>query len=728
MKSAMAAAFATLLISGTAFADEPVPEIDIVGTAPVPGAGIPREQVPANVEILGSDVLDKGEAVNNGIGKNVASANLSDTESNPWQQDLYIRGFNASPVLGTPEGIAVYQNGVRINEPFGDTVLWDLIPTFAVRQAEIVPGSSPLYGLNALGGSVGIQMKDGFSFSGNSIDVAGGSFGRARLIAESGQNFGDMATYIGFMAGHDGGWRHSDASDILQGFGDFAFRGSRGNAGISVTLAGDTLNENAAIPIQDSREAAFAVPDVARDRVFLVQGRGDYALSDAWSLRGTAFFRSTQTTATNGGFSTDYPGVTGTFPVQTSDTNGLGGSFEASNTSSLFGFNNIGAIGGDFSYAHTSFNLNTLAGFTTFQNGGTTTYSLGYPLPGAPTISLTTNRMVYGIYGRDTVSLTDSLAATVSGRFNVDSISLSDHLGEGLGGSHFFPSFDPSAGLTYNLPFGITTYANFSEATRSPTAAELSCANPINSCTFPLSFISDPGLKQVTARTLEAGARGKIRDGELTLDWSAALYGTRNENDIIFISAPSSINPLSGYFANAGTTQRLGAEASVKGRWGKWDFRASYGFVDATFRSTLLLPSQNNPAADMNGNILVRQGDRLPGIPQHLGKVGLGYEPLPKLHVGLDLTVVSSQYFRGDEANLQAPLDGYFVLDAAINYEVVDGIQLYFDGQNITNNRYSTYGLYGDPTGNGAFPRFTDPRFIVPAQPFGFWAGVKATF
>ena len=53
---------------------------------------------------------------------------LSSQTGNDFQLDFNYRGYVAGPVIGTPQGLAVYQNGVRINEVFGDVVNWDLIP------------------------------------------------------------------------------------------------------------------------------------------------------------------------------------------------------------------------------------------------------------------------------------------------------------------------------------------------------------------------------------------------------------------------------------------------------------------------------------------------------------------------------------------------------------------------------------------------------------------------
>jgi len=93
--------------------------------------------------------------------------------------------------------------------------------------------------------------------------------------------------------------------------------------------------------------------------------------------------------------------------------------------------------------------------------------------------------------------------------------------------------------------------------------------------------------------------------------------------------------------------------------------------------------------------------------------------------VELDATGVSSKYFRGDEANLQAPLPGYAIFDALLSWQANPKLAFFLRSENLLDRRYSSFGLYGDPTGNGAFPQFTDPRFYVPGQPCGVWLGMR---
>jgi hypothetical protein len=159
----------------------------IVSVTPLLGTGVSLNHVPSNVQTLRAAQIDSdhAQALTDSMDRHLSSVTLADTEGNAFQQDLVARGFIASPVLGTPQGLALYQNGVRINEAFGDIVLWDLVPAFAIGQLQELPGSNPVFGLNALGGAVTLKMKDGFTYSGSAADIDGGSFGRVRATAQT---------------------------------------------------------------------------------------------------------------------------------------------------------------------------------------------------------------------------------------------------------------------------------------------------------------------------------------------------------------------------------------------------------------------------------------------------------------------------------------------------------------------------------------------------------------
>jgi outer membrane receptor protein involved in Fe transport len=750
--SAISRGAAALVLAGLCTAiGSPAPADDVesvfvIGDAPADIRTI------APVDVSASHALTVTDLIN----ENIPSAFLSDTESNPFQKDLYYRGFDASPVLGTAQGLAIYQGSTRINQRFGDTILWDLMPSFAIRSVDVVPGSDPVFGLNALGGAIVFNMKTGFDMpAGEQFDIAGGSYGRARIVGEAAGQFGDEAFYLGASATEDSGWRRSSASQVYTAYGDFAARAPKASGDISVSLATDSLNENGAAPVQDNAVAAFAIPDTAKGQDFLLQGHGEYDFAAQSLLRGSAYVRATHIETANGqasGFApcagapailcdgdgnqleteagqpiTSGIGGDGTDGVETIATTAYGASIELDRSDDLFAHDNSITLGNTVDYATTGFGSSTLLGNLTFQPGGTTTMPFDIYLGGPQyNVRLETVNFNEGLYAQDMFALTSTLSLEVSGRYHFDRVDLKDRLGGALSGDHRYAGLNPALELVWKPADGITAYAEFEQSSRTPTAAELSCSNPAQPCLFPLSFISDPNLKQVIARTIEAGVKGDGGFDDVTFAWSADVYATRNENDIIFESSGPFIG--SGFFANIGATQRIGAEISVDGKWRQFDFRGSYGFVNATFESAFTDLSPNNPAADANGNIFVKPGDRMPNVPRSSAKLRLGYQATSRLHIVLEGLVESVQFLRGDEANLQQTLPGYVVFNADIDYQLTSNLQLYIEGENIFDRHYATFGLYGEPSGNGTFPQFTNPRFIVPAEPVAVWAGVRAQF
>src|SRR4029077_12574450 len=159
----------------------------------------------------------------NALEKFVPGIVVNEVAGNPFQPNVQFRGFVASPVSGTPQGLAVYQNGVRINEAFGDTVNWDLIPTAAIQSVAVI-ANNPAFGLNALGGAINITMKNGFNYHGAEIDTMGGSFGRIQSSAQWGQQYGNWAVYGALEGVHDDGFRNFSPSAVRRFYGDVGYK------------------------------------------------------------------------------------------------------------------------------------------------------------------------------------------------------------------------------------------------------------------------------------------------------------------------------------------------------------------------------------------------------------------------------------------------------------------------------------------------------------------------
>src|SRR6266568_2711520 len=286
-----AAGFGAAMLPGAAVAQGVgLPEIQVVTTSPLPGAGLDRDKVPAMVQTLSADDFQRtySPSVTDTLMQRIPGVSTTDVQGNGFVQDLRYRGFVASPVPGTPQGLAVYLNGIRVNEAFGDTVNWDLIPTNAIDRSDLWT-NNPIFGLNALGGAVNLQMKNGFTYQGFESEAQGGSFGRFTGEAQYGVQIGDRAAYIAAEGLHDGGWRFKSPTDLARLYGDLGWRNDAAELHLVVSAASSSFGASAATPIQlldrDDR-TIFTTPQTTENKMGLLALNGRYSLSDAWSLQG----------------------------------------------------------------------------------------------------------------------------------------------------------------------------------------------------------------------------------------------------------------------------------------------------------------------------------------------------------------------------------------------------------------------------------------------------------
>ncbi|EEF26293.1 conserved hypothetical protein, partial [Ricinus communis] len=241
--------------------------VDVVSTTPLPSIGTPINQVPANVQTASSKAIEEQRNldISEFIDANLGSVNTSNTVANPYQADVSFRGFTASPLLGTPQGLSVFMDGMRVNEPFGDVVNWDLIPANAIASINLIPGSNPVFGLNTLGGALSVNTKSGSEFPGTSVTALGGSWGRRSLEVETGGANADKSLDY-FIAGNtfkEDGWRDHSKSEVNQLFGKVGWQNDKSDLDLSVMFADTNLEGTQALPrsMMNNRKQAYTWPD-----------------------------------------------------------------------------------------------------------------------------------------------------------------------------------------------------------------------------------------------------------------------------------------------------------------------------------------------------------------------------------------------------------------------------------------------------------------------------------
>ena len=771
-----------------------LPEIRVIGTTPLPPprpaarpaasaatpaatvaapaepGAIDRDKVPSNIQTLSAADFDPATTPSllDALARGLPGVALSDQTGNQFQLDLNYRGFIASPVIGTPQGLAVYQNGVRINEVFGDIVNWDFIPQNAISRMTLVP-SNPIYGLNAIGGALSFEMKNGFTYHGVEGEVSGGSYGRIGSSVQAGGQVDNLSGYIAADAIDDAGWRDYSASSLRRVYVDLGARGDQTEFHVTFTGADNNFGAAAATPVQmleQNWSSVYTLPQTTQNQLAFLTASASWKPSDTWTYQANAYFRNfnqahvdgngtnTQNTGcpdptvlcfpnlngtvsnliTTTGQTVPATGLLGTSVLGEIDrtwttTNSFGGTAQAASSEKVFGHDNNFVVGMSIDRGLVQFSTTSELGtinpnqFPFVQGSG---LFIDQPSGDVAPVGLGATTLYTGVYTTDTFDVTPRLSVTAGARFNFAQINLMDQLGNDplLNGSHDYSHFNPMVGATYKLTPNLTLYGDFAVANRAPTPLELGCSDPLRPCLIDNALVGDPNLNQVVTYTFEAGLRGHFDIAKGQLNWTVGAYHALNTDDIINVASPI---PGHEYFQNGGDTLRQGIEANATYKWDRWNVYANYTYVDATFLNALTLSSPFNPYADANGNIFVVPGDHLTGIPDFRFKLGAEYRITDPWKLGADLNVVGSQYLVGDESNQNPRIPAYWVVNLHSSYQISKNFEVFGLVKNLFNQHYYVYGTFFDTT---SFPylNLTDPRTFVPGMPFAAYIGARATF
>jgi len=735
--------------------------IHVIGVTPQQGADLPEAMIPYNVQSTTSGELDRTQtlSITDYMNRNMTGVTINSATANPLQPNLQFRGFTASPLLGGSQGVSVYLDGVRVNEVFGDSVNWDLIPEEMISTMSVISGANPVFGLNTLGGAIQIRSKDGFSDPGLHAETSGGSFGRSESTLQGGNNNGTWGYYL--LANHfeETGWRDYSNSNATGFLGTLSWRADNASVDLHLAHSETKLNGNGASPIEAVAirpESVFTAPDRTQNYYSLINLQGSYRFSADSTLSAAMFKRQVNTRSYNGDASDfnlcdDGDGFLceGDAPVIDQFGNRVPSTFDAINNigvrrqlsyggslqwvdkSKLFGLRNQFAAGVDYDHGRVGYSaLLELANLIVDPDlplSSITSANSGVFVPD-DALDVYAYNVNIGAYATDTVSLTERLALTASARYNHTHSVIEDVAGTNpdLNGEHRFGRLNPALGMTWQWTPAVNLYGGYSESTRAPTAVELACSSPDAPCKLPNEFVADPPLKQVVAKNWESGLRGSFDGGWFgTTRWKAGLFRTTNVDDIEF-QATGGAQSNEGFFANIGDTRRQGLEASLSGKAfdNRIDWFVNCTHLDARYLTPFSEISANHPDADPDtGLIGVEKGDHLPGLPQNTVKLGADYAITRQFTLGGDIVYNSAQYLRGDEANLLAPIGGFALVNLRAVYRAGAHFSTYLRLQNIFDRRYADFGVIGDAT--AVLPQFTDPRLLSPGAPRAAWIGVS---
>ena len=756
---------AIFFLSPSAFSEETITTstIDVYSSSPLPSIGLPKNMVPANIQTIKASELNaqSGVTIADYMVNNLQGVTVNEVGGNPFQLELNFRGYNATPISGNPQGLSVYIDGIRANQPFSNTVLWDLIPNFAISDMQVVAGSNPVYDLNTLGGSMSMQTKSGQNFKKNNLDVTAGSWARNSSVLEAGGVLEDsnMDYYVGYEHFTENGWRKFSPSHVNQLFGKLGFESEMSRFEVSYTGAHNLLIGNGLTPkdlLGAERDGIHTLEDETKNEYSQIALNMSHFFDEETMIAGNAYYKRSDQATFNGDLndefcdedSHDESECTAAQQAQSaSDAENLNeGVFNRTNTlQDVFGLNLQTTFDQDWLGRRNQIIVGTSAEYSqikfkqTGQEVGTLMASgfFGGALGDIEqSTGLTGKTKTYGAFITNTHALNNRLNINTAVRYNhvqIDNRDTFNSIGSSasLTGKNHFERFNPSIGITYQPNEILTAYSSYSESSRAPTSIELGCANPAQPCNLPTQMADDPPLNQVVAKTLEGGVSGRVNKNT---SWNMSIYHATNNDDILFVYANAS-NGL-GYFTNVAETTRKGIDVGFKTKFDKLALNVNYGFVMAQYGSNFTLVNEVNSSASSDA-IQVSDGDYLPNIPKHHLKIRADYEIKPGWNLGSTLTGFTSSYMMGNEnqqhdssGGLQAETPGYVIVNLDSQYNFNEGWDFHAKFINIFDQEYTTGGRLAE-TRVQTDRSFGDERNVaslIPGAPRAGWIGISKSF
>ncbi len=726
-------------------------EVEVVATSPLPGIGIEEDKLPYDVQSVTAEDIARGQTMNltDYMARNLSGITINEVQGSPFQADIAYRGFRLSSILGSAQGLSVYLDGVRVNEPFGDVVNWDMIPEAAIGNVTLVPGSNPIYGLNTLGGALAFTTKSGLTAPGTELKVQAGSFGRKRIDVSHGSKDDDgYHRFISATAFDENGWRDYSAGTLGNVFAKIGRQQNDSNWDLSLVVARSALLGNALLPSRNygpegedsptgsmyerKRDWIYTHSDKTWNDLNMLTFNFQRLLNDSTELSAMAYVRQGKRRAYSG-------------DAEREESSTVPGTYE---DEAVVNYNNSRqtSYGGSVNYtrlliAH-QLTLGASADASNIRYGASQAECEGLSDSRSPvdcdervrTSGVTGKTTALGIYASDTWTMNERTFVTGAARFNHATVANTiTNYEDGVGTarpreSFTYNSLNPSVGISYKAAPAVTLFGNIGQSNRVPTVIELGCADPNEPCRLPTGLQADPYLKQVIARTIEFGTRWRLAESEFT----ASVYRSENKDDILFRAV--SVTGL-GYFSNFSRTRRQGIDLSARTEIGAVSLHASYNYLDATYQD-------DGELFGGERNISVRPGTRIAGLPKHTIRVGADWRAQPKLVVGGTVLATSSLVSQGNEDGLigdgekvNASVKGYAIMNLHANYEASKGMDYFVRINNVFDTRFETYGMMAlnmfDQNGNQYSSPTSAPtvsRFIAPGAPRNFMVGLRYRF
>ncbi len=746
------------------------------------------QSIIGQTQILNSDDLHQfpTRSLAEIIRNELVSVNINDVQNNPFQPDVQYRGFTASPLLGLPQGLSIYVNGTRFNEPFGDTVNWDLLPLEALDNVVLFSTSNPVFGQNTLGGALALNTKNGFNYQDTEVDVSLGQYGRKEWSVQSGMNQGNWGLYVLVNQYKEDGWRDYSPSEVNQFFSTLSYKGDNSRINVTWLHADTELLGNGAIPEDlpkfESRSSVYTHPDQTNNKLNFVSVDINTQLSDTLGLIVNAFYRDNETQSINGddsdygaceimpelvtlcemdddddddldgsgdddgddekleavefvGYedlafsqisSVDPDDVDGTYNTGRAENKNMGITAQLSQRHSIGSLPSQTIYGMGLIDGDINYQADTTFGILendTPQDSRTVVPLIGI-MDAEARVRLDVETRTTFAYISNVTQVNDAMTLNIAARFNRDHIVMNDLIKEGEG------SLDGDHRFTsFNPAIGLSYDLTDTSAFNISYAQATRVPSPAElSCADeddPCRLPNGFVADPPLDKVVTRTFEASFSGSFNKLFFNATAFHSQSLDDIIFQQAGSTSSR--GYFINVDKTQRLGIELSAQRQFTQWSISTSYNYLDATFESSFTSFSPMNP---LGPNRQVSPGDTIPGQPQHQIKIRSTYAVFDNWNIGAQFIYASKQYYRGDEANENKQIDGYGLVNVFSEFVFNNQLSFALRVDNLFDHDYDTFGTYAeaDEVLEDIYPEIDSPYFIGVGHPRTFSVNARYRF
>ena len=637
-------------------------KVDVVETTPLAGVGLSRMEIAAPVQTATARDINESGALNlsDFLNRRLDGVHVNEIQGNPFQADINYRGYTASPLLGTPQGLSIYMDGVRLNQPFGDVVSWDLIPRVAVSEVALMPGSNPLFGLNTLGGALSMETKNGLRDRGTVLELSGGSFGRkAAEFEHGGFTKNGLNWYLASNMYFEDGWRQASPSDVRQFFGKLGWQRAATTLGLTLGYANNSLVGNGLQEqrfLARDRASVYTTPDITANRAPFFSLNGRRSFGSNVSVAGVAYYRYIRMVTVNGDVSENSldqsvyqpsaadiqalqaAGYSG-FPLSGANAsntpfpfwrciaqalqrdepgekcNGLinrthaqqqnyGLSGQATWLATPHGYRNQFTAGAGYDGSIVTFGQSAQLGYLNPDRSitGINAFADGVTGGNVNGDPFDTRADLHGIINTGSVFATDTLSTgkwnfTVSGRYNRTTIDNQDRLQPIAGsGSLTGTSTFGRFNPAAGLTFNPTPVVNLYFSYSEGSRAPTSVELGCADPTQPCKLPNALAGDPPLEQVVARTIEAGLR-GRYEGKLNWSMGWFRTENSNDILFVASTQNGF-GYFKNFGKTRRQGAEIDVDGRWWRLNLGGGYTFLDATYQSPETVSGNSNSTND----------------------------------------------------------------------------------------------------------------------------------